>query len=276
VTTVEVAANPWVGPVLALTPSSVEDWQRCRRLYRTRHLLDLANSDPLHRRSTGVGLEVHRLLEMVHTEGCCGDVAATSTLVRRGVSQGSGEPVGKFGPGGRAGCRMNADLIQGYLARHASRCPGAGSTWSAHELTLAAYHRRPPRWVLTARIDAVWAKPDFLDARDYKTGRCRFDRVEDDLAGRLQAWLLAPLAAQRGVRLRLSYEHLSLESTSDPDPYEPEDEDLAAIEAEVCAVAVEIRAETEFPGCGDAGTCRRCAYGSICLERTGNGGPTGP
>lgn len=284
---VEVAANPWVGPVLALSPSSIEDWQRCRRLYRTRHLLNVPSSEP-NRLATGVGLEVHRLLELVHAEGCCGDLAAMSALVHRemdspgcraaGRADREEEPVSGLAPGGRPGGRIDAGRIdagriEGYLARHATRCPGAGSSWSGHELTLARYHRRPPRWVLTARIDAVWARGAFLEGRDYKTGRRRFDRVVDDLVGRLQVWLLAPLAAERGLRLRLSYEHLSLESPDDPDPYEPEDEDLVAIEDELCALAVEINAEIGFSGCGDAGTCRRCTYESICAERIADPAP---
>ncbi len=269
---VRVAANPWVGPVVALSPSSIEDWQRCRRLYRSKHLLHLPSLDHRQDLSAGVGMEVHRLLELIHAEDCCGDPIATAALVdREKAGPGRRSPAGtaRAAPRPAAGCAgFDAALLRGYLARHAARCPGPGSTWSSHEASLVRYHRRPPRWVLTARIDAVWARDGLLDARDYKTGRRRFERVGDDVVGRLQAWLLAPLAAERGLSLRLSYEHLSLESPGDPDPYEPEDEDLEAIEAEVCAVAAEISSEMNFGGCGNAGTCRRCVYGSICPERT--------
>jgi len=76
-----------------------------------------------------------------------------------------------------------------------------------------------------------------LDCRDYKTGRPRVARVADDPAARLQAWLFARVAAERGLRLQLRYEHLVPGIDEDPVPFDPGAEDIAIIESEIGAVA---------------------------------------
>ena len=45
----------------------------------------------------------------------------------------------------------------------------------------------------------------------------------------------APTPTARGLRLRVRYEHLAAEVLDDPEPWEPSDDDLAAVEAELVA-----------------------------------------
>lgn len=252
--TVARAANPHLGAVLPLSVTALERWDRCRRQYLLRDLLAVpdppsapgpgAPTDP------GFGLAVHRLLETVHREETCGDPARTLALAAHV------EP-------------SVAQQLATLATRHASRCPGAGTgvDWSAHEHGVARFNRRPdPMFMLTGRADALWAHGGVLAAHDYKTGVPRVERLGDLLAARVQAWLLAPLAARRGLRIRIVYEHLDASVHDWPDPYEPEEEDLAAIGDELRGIASAIRAETSFAGSGDPLDCRWCAYRPVCRD----------
>ena len=254
------AANPHVGAVLPLSVTALERWDRCRRQYLLHDLLAvpeppiaMAAGSDTSPPDTGFGLAVHRMLEAVHADGACGDAERTLALAA------AVEPA-------------VAPQLATLAARHAARCPGAGPgspiDWSAHEHGLARFNRRPdPMFMLTGRIDALWAHGGVLAAHDYKTGVPRVDRLGDLLAARVQAWLLAPVAARHGgLRIRIVYEHPDASVHDWPDPYEPEDEDLAAIGDELRAIASAIRDETEFRGSGDPADCRWCAYRTVCRD----------
>jgi len=238
------ARTDYVGSVVKLTPTSMHRWLDCPRAYRAAHLLDLPTG-PLGARSTQ-GLAVHARLAKLHEDGPCGPDTA------RHVEAASVDG-------------LVDDTMLGFITRHALRCPPA-ATSVGHELDLAQLHT----WgevpvMVTARVDAVWQRDGLLDCRDYKTGRARVARVADDPAARLQAWLLARLAAARGLRLQLRYEHLVPGIDEDPEPFEPDAEDIANIEAEIGAVAAAI-ASSEFPGVSDSVVCRRCAFRHACPD----------
>jgi hypothetical protein len=131
-------------------------------------------------------------------------------------------------------------------------------------------------FLATARIDAVWIHDGVLDARDYKTGSKRYERVADDPRARVQAWVLARDAARTGLRLQLRYEHLQPEVDDDPEPWEPGDDDLAAISEELReAVATMWRTEN-WRGVNDVEVCRTCRYRSICRDSAAPGEPSWP
>ena len=76
-----------------------------------------------------------------------------------------------------------------------------------------------------------------------------------------------PLAKARGAALRITFEHLAAEVLDDPEPFEPDGDDLEAIGAELHATVLEIRAEAdagEWAGVADVELCGRCRYRSIC------------
>jgi PD-(D/E)XK nuclease superfamily protein len=131
-------------------------------------------------------------------------------------------------------------------------------------------------FMATGRIDAIWRHRDLLDARDYKTGRPFTERVADDPRARLQVWLLAPLARREQLRLRLRYEFLAAEVDDDPEPFEPDDDDLEAIEAELRGIVSAIRAEDQFAGVADATVCGRCRFRSVCRDSAARGVPVWP
>ena len=124
---------------------------------------------------------------------------------------------------------------------------------AAHEVDVARFHRFPlPMFMVTARMDAVWVHDGFLDARLQ-------DRPEVHRADRRHP--LGPRAglraggasAPRGLRLRLRYEHLQPEVDEDPEPWEPDDEELAAVEEEPRAAVERMWYETN----GAASRARR-------------------
>lgn len=131
-------------------------------------------------------------------------------------------------------------------------------------------------FMATGRIDAIWVRDGMLDARDYKTGRFESERVADDPRARLQAWLLAPAAVRRGLRLRVSYECLAAETVDDPQPFEPDGDELDQIEEELRTVAAEIWGEQEFAGVSDAALCASCRYRSICPDSAAPARPVWP
>ena len=228
--------------VLSLTPSSVEAFERCPRLWRSQHLLSVPPSDDS---APGVhGQEVHDLLRQLHRDGPCDDPARIEDIV---LAHGASE-------------RVHAELRS-----HARRCPPGAATFG-HEFTPSRLYNRPPHFIGSARIDAAWVHDGLLDVRDYKTGAVWHSRVADDMRARLQAWVLAPLAEQRDLRLRIRYEHLATEVDEDPDDWEPDAEDLEAVEQELIALVARIRAETEWRGVADTEICRWCKYRSICPD----------
>lgn len=235
--------NPYLGPIITLGPSSLDEWISCRRRYRNRYLLDLADGGGSP--SADTGRLVHELLHRTHLASVCNDWAAVEALCALHY------------PG-------QAQLLLPYVAEHAKRCP-PNTEWSLHEHGLARYVRRgSPRWLVTGRIDAIWAHDGMLDVRDYKTGRAHYDRVADDLAARVQAFLLVPLAAQHGLRLRITYEQLN--GDPGPDAWEVEDEDVVALRDELHRLVVEIAEEEVFAGCANPLVCANCKYLS-CTER---------
>jgi hypothetical protein len=228
--------------VLSLTPSSVEAFERCARLWRSQHVLAVPPSDGS---APGVhGQEVHDLLRQLHRDGACDGPARIEEIVQ---AHGASE-------------RVHSELLA-----HLRRCP-SGATTFGHEFTPSRLYNRPPHFIASARIDAAWVHDGLLDVRDYKTGAVWHSRVADDARARLQAWVLAPIAARRGLRLRVRYEHLATEVDDDPDDWEPDTDDLDAVEQELLALVVGIRAETAWRGVADAEVCRWCRYRSICPD----------
>ncbi len=128
----------------------------------------------------------------------------------------------------------------------------------------------------TARIDALWEHDGLLDARDYKTGQSFVSRLAHDLEARLQAWVLAPLAVQLGLQVRVQFEHLATEVDEDPEPFEPDADDLASIEDELTQVAAEMRNATDFAGVADVAVCTTCRYRSICPDSAAPSVPIWP
>ena len=130
----------------------------------------------------------------------------------------------------------------------------------------------------TARLDALWfVDESVLDAHDYKTGRVWHERVADDPQARLQAWVLAPIAAARGARLRITFEHLAADVVDDPEPFEPDADDIAAIGDDLYATVLAIRVPTtEWAGVPDTEMCGRCRYRSICPASASPAEPVWP
>jgi RecB family exonuclease len=200
------------------------------------------------------------MLERIHRDGSCQDDAhVEEVLALHGIDADN--------------------AVATLVTRHARRCPvGAERAW--HEVETARFHRvPPPMFMATGRLDAVWEHDGVLEVRDYKTGSVVTERTADDPRARLQAWLAAPRARRDGLRLRIRYEHLAPEVTDDPEPFEPDDDDLDAIDEELREVAAAIHdaaARGAFPGVADADVCRTCRYRSICPESASPGVPTWP
>jgi len=239
-----------------LSPSALDDWLRCPRLYLDRHLLRLPESD---RGATArTGNLVHDLLRLVHDRGDCHDDA-----LRDDVLESHGQAAD--GP------------VAMMLRRHTERCPSPRATAYGHECDVVRVARNGSVWIGTGRLDAVWEYDDLLDVRDYKTGRVQTSQLAEDPRARMQAWLAAPLAG--GRRLRVRYEHLGDDPGPDPVDFEPDAEDLDRIDAELRAVVDAIRhagAEREFRGVGERDTCRTCCYRSICPDSAAPDEPVWP
>jgi hypothetical protein len=131
-------------------------------------------------------------------------------------------------------------------------------------------------FVATARFDSLWVHDGTLDVRDYKTGRLWYTNLAEDPRARVQAWVAAPLAAERGLRLRLRYEHLSEDVDEDPEAWDPDDEELAAIGEELRRAVTAIHAEREWRGVGDEAVCAQCDYRSICPQSAAVAQPQWP
>jgi RecB family exonuclease len=134
-------------------------------------------------------------------------------------------------------------------------------------------------FMATGRLDALWQHDGILDVRDYKTGSVVTERIVEDTRARLQAWLAAPIAERNGLQLRIRYEHLAAEVNDDPEPFEPDADDLEAIEEELRAAAAAIQAAAaahDFPGVAEPDICRYCRYRSICPDSAAPGEPTWP
>lgn len=244
-----------IGDIVRLSPTAVENWYRCRRAFRARHLLSLPGTDP-GPGGANEGLLVHRLLHRLHREGRCGDALRMSDLAE--------SHAGADG--------LDASRTLGFLDRHARRCPrGAISVGHERELARGWFGARPVLMV-TGTIDAVWSHGGLLDARDYKCGVPQVATLRDSAEARVQAWLLAPLAEELGLQLRLRHEHLSPQAADDPDPFEPDAEDLEDISAELIGLGAAVGAEREWRGVSTEPVCRTCSYRSVCPD---NASPAG-
>ncbi len=237
--------------IVSLTPSSYESLLRCPRLFLLGNLLGVPASDPVP--TPDRGQLVHELLRFVHERGSCRDEAHVEEIL--------------------AAHDVADDLHRTMFRRHAQRCPSSVDT-GAHEKDIARFHRFPaPMFMANARIDALWVHDGILDVRDYKTGKRWHDRVADDPAAQVQAFVLAPHAHRRRLRLQLRYEYLAPEIDDDPEPFEPDDDDLDAIATRLHHAVETMWQRDDWKGCGDAAVCRTCRYRSICTDSAATGEP---
>jgi hypothetical protein len=240
--------------IVSITPSNYDDFVQCQRRFLNRQLLGLPASDAGPPNDTGI--KVHALLHLIHAEGACGDAAHVADVL--------------------AGHDADDEHVRRLVDSHIRKCPSADVTSEAHEVSLARFHRLPPpMFMATARIDAVWVHDGLLDARDYKTGRRREEQLAEDPSAKVQAFVLAQAARERDLRVHLRYEYLNPDVLDDPDPWEPDADDLAAIEEEIRAAVERMRAIDDWKGVADD-RCTRCAYRSICRDSVAPSEPTWP
>jgi hypothetical protein len=241
--------------IVSITPTNFDDFVQCERRFLNRHLLGIPASDPGAPNETG--LLAHDMLRIIHANGSCRDAAHVADVL--------------------AGHNADDDHVRELVERHAQRCPSDATSSGAHELTLARFHRRPaPMFMTTARIDAIWIHDGVLDARDYKTGRLWYERVADAPAAKVQAFVLDEAARKRGLRLRLRYEFLSADVPEDPDAWEPDADDMAAIEEELRSAVERMRTNDDWRGVAEAALCSHCPYRSICRDSAARGEPAWP
>jgi hypothetical protein len=240
-----------VPDIVSLTPTSFEAWERCHRSFLLGQVLGIPASDPVP--TPDRGQLVHELLRFVHERGSCRDrTHVEEVLAAHGVAD---------------------DLHHTMFERHAERCPQEVDR-GAHEVDVARFHRFPaPMFMASARIDAIWVHDGLLDVRDYKTGRRWHDRVEDDASAWVQAFVLAPKARERGLRLRLRYEYLAPEVDDDPEPFAPDDDDLERITARLHAAVAAMWRDEPWRGVADRTICGTCRFRSICTDSVASGEP---
>ena len=113
------------------------------------------------------------------------------------------------------------------------------------------------------RVDRARGLDAGIEVVDYKTGRCRFD--DDELCEQLSARLYA-LAASRTFRqpvVRVRFIYL-LEGPFEV-TWSPENEDLAAIEAELEELVEQVHATDYFEPRPNTRTyCRWCKFRTLC------------
>jgi hypothetical protein len=244
--------HPYLPDIVPITPTKFETWARCHRMFLLDALLGVPPSDPSP--SPDRGQLVHDLLRYVHERGSCRDDAhVEEVLESHDVAD---------------------DLHRTMFARHRVRCPTTFEV-GAHERDVARFHRFPaPMFMANARIDAIWVHDGILDARDYKTGQRWHDRVADDPSAWVQAFVLAPHAQRRGLRLRLRYEYLAPEVDEDPEPFEPDDDDLEQLAHKLHeAVAAMWSEDEQWRGCHERAICRTCSFRSLCPDSAAAGEP---
>ena len=239
--------------IIRMSPTAFDVWSRCRRAWRSQYLLSVPASDdgaPSHH-----GLQLHSLLRFVHEHGSCQDPRHVQDVLH---AHG-------------ADARLRVEV-----QRHAARCPSPADALG-HELDLARFHRNPwPPFMMTARLDAVWVRDGVLDVRDYKSGKRWYEHISEDPRAKVQAWVAARLADEQGLRLRLRYEHLATEIDEDPEPWEPDKDDLAAVEEELRLAVETIQSECIWSGVNDDVICRDCRYRSICPDSAARAEPLWP
>lgn len=226
----------------------METWSVCERRYLLRHVLGIPASDA--GPPSDEGLRLHAVLRFVHVHGSCQDDAFVhETLVTHGC---------------------DTPTMRARIERHRARCP-RDPEMGRHEIERARYHHRPvPMFLATARIDAIWVHDGIFDVRDYKSGGLAPMALRDDVRAHVQAWVLAPRAAAMGARLRIRYEYLAPEIDDDPEPWEPDDDDLAAVEERLRSTVGAIH-ESEFAGVDDPAVCGRCPWRSVCAQSAAPG-----
>jgi hypothetical protein len=235
--------------VFRLTPTSFDTWVRCHREWWL-GVLDVPASDDSG--SPDHGQLLHDVLRLVHESGSCHDAAHLADVLD---SHGASE------------------RLRDEVERHVARCPSPAES-VGHELEVARFSAARPglhSFLATARLDAVWQHGDVLDARDYKTGRVRTARVADDARAWIQMFALAGIAEERGLGVRLRYEHLAAEIDEEPEPWEPDADELVLLEERIRAEVVKMRDEQQFDGVADVGACQWCRYRSICRDSAAPG-----
>jgi hypothetical protein len=240
--------------ILRITPTSVDSWRRCRRAWWLNELTVAASDET---GSPDHGQLVHDVLRFVHARGSCHDAAHVDEVL---ASHGGSE------------------RLRDEIARHTERCPSPTEALG-HEISVSRFTAARPAlhsFLATARLDAVWVHDGLLDARDYKTGAVWTPRVADDARAWLQAWVLIPYAEKHDLRLRLRYEHLAAEINEEPEPWEPDADDVVALEERLRAEVIAMREERDFAGVADASVCSHCRYKSICRDSAAPGEPTWP
>ena len=245
-------SDPRPPMIVRLTPTSYDDLCACPRRYLLSTILRVPASDA-GRGSPDQGLLVHAVLETVHREGSCQDPRHVEAILERAAAA--------------------TPQMRAFVTRHAARCPDSAER-SAHEVDRARFHRTPaPMFLATARIDAVWVHDGLLDARDYKTGAVRTERLADDPRARIQAWVLGRDARRTGLRLRLRYEHLQPEIPEDPEVFEPDEDDLDAITEELRAAVARLWGDDPWRGVTDPEVCGWCRFRSVCRDSATPGEP---
>jgi hypothetical protein len=238
--------------ILRITPTSYERWRRCPRAWWLANVLSVPESDvsgaPDH------GQLLHDVMRFVHEHGSCHDASYVDTVVDD---------------------HGGSERLRDEITRHSQRCPSPAVALG-HEQELARFGPARPAlrsFLVTARLDAIWVHDGLLDARDYKTGGVVTSRVADDPRAWLQAWVLAPEAERRGLSLRLRYEHLAAEIDEEPDPWEPDPDELRVVEERIRADVVAMRDDVAHSGVADTATCGRCMHRSICRDSAAPGEP---
>ena len=242
--------------ILHVTPTNLDTWRRCPREWRNACLFGIPSSDT--DPGTVHGQQMHDVLRLVHERGTCRDDAhVDDVLVSHGFDDNE---------------RMRAEL-----ARHTARCPTPADALG-HEVTRARFGAPPDRAVHGHRAArrAVGARRHPRRAR--LQDRPRVDRPRRRRLAGPAAGLGGRTArrARSGSALRITFEHLATEVLDDPEPFEPDADDLRAIEDELRCEVVAIRSEVDFAGVADADVCHRCRYRSICPDSAVAGVPVWP
>lgn len=243
--------------IVPLSPTGRSAWGLCRRQFLLSQLLGLrdASGDS---GGTELGLMTHQVLRLIHENGTCQDEEHVASVV-----EGYGASTDR--------------RLLSFVERHALRCP-VESDRDLHEYQVARFHRAPsPMFMGIAQIDAIWVHDGILDARDYKTGSLWLEEVRADAGARLQAWILARYARRHDLTVRLRYEYLAAGVTDDPEPFEPDDDDLEAITEELRGVVEAMWAEDnegDWSGVADVEICGRCDHRKICRDSAAPDTPT--